>query len=300
MLSLIHYVACRPWAISADLATHVHGMLLKEGIPALRHLAALKGMVHSPEIEASRSAPKREAGMVGVVQVVGSVTQREQVINSELTRSTDDVAREVTALASEPRVDAIVIELDTPGGEVFGVPEAFAAIRAAAKQKPVVAHANSIAASAGYYLGAAADEFFVNPSGQVGSIGVFALHVDLSKWLESEGEKWTFISAGKFKVEGNPAEPLSDEARASLQAEVNRYYDMFVRDVARGRKVSVEKVRGGFGEGRMLTAKAALEEGMVDSIGTLDEAIARAAQLGRSSRENSGSRASSAALLGSL
>jgi len=300
MLSPIHCVACRPWAISADLAAHVHGLLLKEGTPALRHLAAVKSIVHSREIESSRNAPKRDDSIVAVVQVIGTLTRQAHVINSELTRSTDDIAHEVTTFAAEPSVEAIVLELDTPGGEVFGMPEAFAAIRAAARQKPVIASVNSIAASGGYYLGAAADELFVNPSGRVGSIGVFALHVDQSKWLESEGEKWAFISAGKHGAEGNTSQPLSDEASASLQIAVDRYYEMFVRDVARGREVSVEKVRTGFGDGRMLTAKAAREEGMIDGIGTLDDAIARAAQLGQARRDSSGARVSSAALLGSL
>lgn len=300
MLSAIHCVACRPWAISADLAGHVHGMLLKEGIPALRHLAAVKSIVHSREIENSRIAPKRDVGMVAVVQAVGTLTRHAHVINSELTRSTDEIAHEVTTFAAEPSVEAIVLELDTPGGEVFGLPEAFIAIRAAARQKPVIAYANSLAASGGYYLGAAADELFVNPSGQVGSIGVFALYVDQSKWLDSDGEQWAFIAAGKHQMEGRPAQTLGDEARASLEIDVNRYYDLFVRDVARGREVSLETVRAGFGGGRMLAAKAAREKRMVDTIGTLDDAIARAAQLGRARRVSSGSRANVAALRGSL
>jgi signal peptide peptidase SppA len=300
MLSPIYCVACRPWAIAADLAAHVHGMLLKEGTPALRHLAAVKSIVHSREIENSRSAPKRDTAMVAVVQAVGTLTRQAHVINSELTRSTAEIAHEVTTFAAEPHVEGIVLELDTPGGEVLGMPEAFVAIRAAARQKPVIAYANSIAASGGYYLGAAADEFFVNPSGRVGSIGVFALHVDRSRWLDSEVEKWTFLAAGHDGTAASPTPLPSDEESASLQIEVDRYYDMFVHDVARRREVSLEKVRTGFGGGRMLTAKAALGKRMVDAIGSLDEAIARAAQLGRARRESSGSRASSVAPRGSL
>ena len=292
MLSQIQCVASRPWAISADLAAQVRGMLCKEGISALRHLALVKRMVHSPQIENSRSNPRRETGIVAVVQAVGTLTPQVHVIYSEVTRSTADIAHEMTTFAAEPDVDAIVLELDTLGGEVFGASEAFAAIREAARHKPVIASANSVAASAGYYLGAAADEFFVDPSGQVGSIGVFALYVDLSKWQESD-EGWAFIAASEAASAARSTRaPLlkEDQSRASLQLEVDRYYDLFVRDVARGREVPVERVLTGFGAGRLVAADAALAEGMVDRIGTLDEAIARAAELGRARRESSGSR----------
>jgi len=289
MLSQIQCVASRPWAISADLAAQVHEMLRKEGIPALRHLAAVKRMVHSPQIERSRSNPRPETNIVAVVQAVGTLAPQVHAIYSEVTRSTADIAHEMTTFAAEPDVDAIVLELDTLGGEVLGASEAFAAIRAAARHKPVVASANSVAASAGYYLGAAADEFFVDPSGQIGSIGVYALHVDLSKWQESE-EEWAFIAAGEHAVQGARAERLIDRSRASLQLEVDRYYEQFVRDVARGREVPVDRVLTGFGGGRLVPAEAALAEGMVDRIGTLDDAIARAAELGRARRESSGSR----------
>jgi signal peptide peptidase SppA len=220
---------------------------------------------------------------VAVVRIVGTLTQRGDMINSVSTRSTDAVAAEVREAAGAQQVDAIVLEIDSPGGEVFGVPEAWQAIREATRQKPVVAVANSFAASAAYYLASAADEIWVTPSGQVGSVGVYALHVDESAALEAMGEKWTFVSAGKYKVEGNPAEPLSEEGQETLQTTVNHYYDMFTRDVARGRgrEIGVDAVRRGFGEGRMVLARPAVEERMADEIGTLDDAIRRAAQLGR-------------------
>jgi len=290
MLSLINHVAGRPWAIHGEVATQVRGLVAREGLGALRHLAELKADLHTFDAGESMSAQaarqsrsgSRAVG-VAVVPVIGTLTQRGDVINSVSTRSTDGVAAEVRAAAADPQADAIVLDVDSPGGEVFGVPEAFAAIREATKIKPVVAVANSFAASAAYYLASAADEIWVTPSGQVGSIGVYALHVDASAALEAAGEKWTFISAGKFKVEGNPAAELGEEAQASMQDMVDRYYDMFTRDVARGRgrEIGVDAVRRGFGEGRMVLAKPAIDERMADEIGTLDDAIRRASQLGQ-------------------
>lgn len=291
MLSLITAVAGRPWAIRADIAYQVRGIVAKEGFAGLRQLAQLKAGIHAyddePRPHAARGVRAAQpGGTIAVIPVIGTLTQRVEIINSVATRSTAEVAEEVRAAAAEPKVDAIVMEFDTPGGEVFGVPEAWAMVREAARQKPVVAHANSIAASAGLYLASAASEFVVTPSGSVGSLGVYALHVDFSKWLEGEGEAWSFIVAEEspFKAEGNPAEPLSDEARAVLQKDVDRYMSMFVRDVARGRGVSREAVRADFGKGRMLSPEEAVAVKMADGVGTFDQAIERAAQLGREKR----------------
>ena len=173
---------------------------------------------------------------------------------------------------------------DTPGGMVEGTTEFAAEVRRAREQKPVVAVANFVAASAGYWIAASATEVVAAPSAKVGSIGVFALHADRSKALEAEGVTRTVISAGKHKVEGNELGPLSDEARATAQARVDEAYGQFVADVATGRGVSVSAVRDGFGEGKIVSANDALKLGMVDRIATLDETIARLTGQGKQSR----------------
>lgn len=288
MKSLIEVVVGRPWAIRADLAAHVHQLVLREGIAGLRHLAMLKAEGHALAAEmAGRRSERGPGATVGVVPVIGVLTQRGDVINSSETRSTASVADEVQALVADPKVDAVVMEVDSPGGEVYGVPEAWQAIHAAAKVKPVVAHSNSQMASAALYLGAAATELWVTPSGEAGSVGVYALHVDESKAVEAEGVAIEFIVADEspYKVEGNPFEPLSNDAREQMRKMVNRYMGMFVRDLAKGRGVSVEHVRQHFGKGRMLGPQEAVSVKMADQVGTLEHAIRRAAQLGRERRE---------------
>jgi len=283
MLSLIHAVAGRPWAIRAEIAFHVRGMIAKEGIAGLRHLAELKEEIHSRDGRMAGPAGRPAGGStVAVVPVIGTLTQRVQAIGSVgETRSTADVAAEVRAAALEPSVDGIVLEVDSPGGEVFGVPEAWASIRESAKMKPVVAHANSVAASAALYLASAAREIWVTPSGLVGSVGVYSLHIDASKALDQMGEAWDFIVASKspYKIEGNPAGPLTGEARAHAQDRVDEYMGMFLRDLAKGRGVSEKHVEGNFGGGRMLGAAEAVAVRMADYVGTFDQAIKRAAQL---------------------
>ena len=169
----------------------------------------------------------------------------------------------------------IVFDVDSPGGEVEGVPELAEEIGKSRGQKKTIAVANSVAASAAYWLAAPPGELVVIPSGQVGSIGVFVAHEDVSKQLDAAGVKVSLISAGKFKVDGNPYEPLSDSAREDLQGKVDSFYGMFVKSVARGRGVSQASVREGFGQGRMVMAADAVDSKMADRIATMDETIAR-------------------------
>lgn len=178
------------------------------------------------------------------------------------------------ALADDS-VSAILLDVDSPGGSVDLIPELAAEIRAARGRKPIVAAANPRAASAAYWLAAQADEIVLTKSGDVGSIGVFAAHEDVTKMQERLGIKTTLISAGKYKTEGSPFQELGEEAKAAIQARVDEAYSMFVSDVAKGRRVSVDAVRSDFGEGRMVTASQALKTGMVDRIETIDQTVAR-------------------------
>jgi ClpP class serine protease len=128
-------------------------------------------------------------------------------------------------------------------------------------------------ASAAYYIGSSASEIVVTPSGLIGAIGVYSMHEDHSQELADSGIKVSLIAAGKYKFEDNPFIPLTDEARAAIQERVDAYYALFTRDVAKGRGVSIDAVRNGFGEGRVVDAKQAVALGMADRIATLDEVI---------------------------
>ena len=143
--------------------------------------------------------------------------------------------------------------------------------------------ADSMSASAAYWLLSQCGEAYVTPGGMVGSIGVYTAHENVAKALESEGIEITLISAGKYKVEGNPFQPLGDEARAETQAQIDTYYRMFTSAVAKGRGVPVDQVRSGMGEGRMLLAEAAQKAGMVDGVATFGEVVARMRKTSRSS-----------------
>jgi capsid assembly protease len=181
------------------------------------------------------------------------------------------------AAAVNPDVGAIVLDVDSPGGLVDQIPETAAQIRAVKAQKPVVAVANTQADSAAYWLASQADEIVVTPSGEVGSIGVYNLHRDLSGAHAMQGVVPTLISAGKYKVEGNPYQALDDGARDAIQSDVDDYYGMFTADVARGRGVDQSDVQNGYGEGRSLHAKQAVRAGLADRVDTLESTVRRVA-----------------------
>lgn len=203
--------------------------------------------------------------------------------------SLDTFRRSFRNAMGDSEVGTVVLDVDSPGGLVDLVPETAAEIRKARESKKIVAVSNPLTASAAYWLASQADEIVVTPSGESGSIGVYATHQDISGALDKAGIKPTLISAGKYKVEGNPYEPLDEEAQQAIQDSVDEYYGMFVKDVAAGRGVKVSEVKAGYGEGRTLTAGKALEANLVDRVDTLESTVARLT--GRRESESSGSQA---------
>jgi signal peptide peptidase SppA len=207
----------------------------------------------------------RVAGRVAVISMYGVLGRG----------SLNEFTTSLRNALSNPGVSSIVFDMDSPGGGVDGVPELASEIYNARGRKKMVAVANCTAASAAYWIASAANEVSVTPSGQVGSIGVLAMHEDISKALEAEGVNVSLISAGKYKTEGSPYGPLSSDARAHLQSQVDEFNGMFVRDVARGRNVTSSRASNGFGEGRMVLSSAAVRAGMADRVETLDQTLAR-------------------------
>ena len=270
---ILRAVAMTPWAIQPEKLAEICELL------ALR----ASGMTFTAEeIQARIGSATRptsaRAGSVAVLPLFGTIAHRMNMMTAMSGgTSTEAFASEFRQLVADETVGAILIDVDSPGGAVNGVPELFEEIYRARGRKPIVAHANALAASGAYWIASAADEIVVTPSGMVGSIGVITAHEDISAALEQQGRRITLITAGKHKGEGNPYAPLSDEDRAAVQARVDEFYGMFVKAVARGRGRRVEEVRSGFGEGRVVGAREALAMGMVDRVETMTETLARLA-----------------------
>ena len=238
-----------------------------------------KSIVKAEILDASPvngSAPSMGGSKVAVLPIHGTIAHRMNMMNSISGGvSTEAVGRQFESLVEAPNVGTIILDIDSPGGAVSGVEELSSQIFAARDKVHIVASANSLAASAAYWLGSQAHEFVVTPSGEVGSIGVIAVHESVFRAKEEEGRDITVIKAGKFKADTSPLEPLSDEAQAFIQERLDERYDVFVSAVSQGRNVSKQTVINKFGEGRTVGAKSALSKGMVDGIETLDETIAR-------------------------
>jgi signal peptide peptidase SppA len=224
---------------------------------------------------ASRSG---RAGQVAVIPVTGIIAHRMNLISQVSGAggtSIEKLKAQLREALGNVQCKAIVLDVDSPGGSVDCVPELASEIYGARKQKPIIAVCNSMACSAAYWLASAAGEVVCTPSGQCGSIGVYMLTQDQSEALKNEGIKITIIKAGKYKAEGHPAEPLSDDARSFLQSQVDDVYAMFVKAVAQQRGVSQTAVREGMGQGRSLLAKAAVKQNLVDRVDTLDSVLTR-------------------------
>lgn len=235
----------------------------------------------APPIRTKLEAPKaiRAIASGKKVGVIGVYGPTQQHTTSELLKaggtSLDFVSAAFSRLMDDPAIGAIVLHMDTPGGESFGVQELSDKIHAARGAKPSYMMADSMACSAGQWYGSACSMCCCTPGGIVGSVGVFVLHVDQSKMLEEEGIKVTLISAGKYKTELNPFEPLSEDAQANQQRYVDSLYRDFVAALARNRGTTVDDVRKSYGQGRVMMADEAAASGLIDRVLTMEELISK-------------------------
>lgn len=272
---LIAAIAREPWAIDP-----LKGWSIFHEFIAFR---AAGGMLTEDERAAKIGTQqarniRERSGSLAMIPLHGVMSQRANMMGDVSTprgASADLVGRRVDAAVADDSVKAIILHVDSPGGSVYGVRELAAKVTAAKARKPVIAQVDSVAASAAYWVATQATELVITPGGDVGSIGIYTVHEDISSFLDAQGVKETMIHAGKYKVEANPYEPLGDEARAHLQERVDGAYRDFVAAVASGRSTTSEAVQKHYGQGRVVDARTALSAGMVDRIATFDETQAR-------------------------
>lgn len=223
-----------------------------------------------------RSRPYAIAGGVAVVPMIGGLVARAGKMQPDSTelRSYARVISDLRTAMDDDAVRAVVLDIDSPGGEANGALEAAAAIRGMRGTKPIIAAVNHAAFSAAYALASAADRIVIPQSGGVGSIGVVCAHLDVTKADAKAGMTWTFVHAGERKLDGNPHVPLSDRARDTMQALVESTYAQFVAAVVAGRRMTAQAVRDT--EAGVFFGQAAVDIGLADRIGTFEEAMAEA------------------------
>ncbi len=258
------------WAIEPDklreiqaiYATHLRGE--KIDIPALE---ARLGRPLSSEQQQYTVEP----GGVAVLRMSGIIAPKANLfmqVSGGL--STQMATKQLESAVADQRVRSIVLAIDSPGGNVIGTPEMAAAVREMSAIKPIVTHSDGALASAAYWIGSAANAVYLSgPTVQAGSIGVV---IDRA-YNPASSVREESIVAGRYKRLTKSNEPLSDEARAIVQADVDYVYSLFVDQVAAFRDTTSDQVLERMADGRVFRGQQAIDAGLVDGVSTLDALV---------------------------
>lgn len=261
-----------PWAITRPMLAVIAGILAQR----------ISGIETSPEaIQAAlvnrKNLPQPRAGSVAIIPVYGVIAPRANLM-SEMSGGTtfEKLSGQLREVMGNAAVKTVVLDIDSPGGNVAGASEFAREVMRARAKKPIVAQIQYTGASAAYWLASAATEIVAAPSASIGSVGVYTSHDDISEALAALGVKRTYIAAGDGKVEGNETEPLSTAALSRLSAIVETAYARMVGDIVKGRGQGLtEAVVRDEWKAHTYSARDAKTNGMIDAIGTLDETLAR-------------------------
>lgn len=229
----------------------------------------------------SRQDPGK--GKIAVVPVTGVITSFSSggLLGSGSESMVDRVRRQLRQAVDDENVKAIVLGINSPGGEVTASDHLYQAVLEAAAAKPVVAHFDSVAASGGYYLACGATSIVASETGITGSIGVIIQSLNYADLFDKAGLEMLTFASGEFKDTLSGARPMREDERAYIKGIVNDMYERFVNVVAEGRDLPLGRVRSEIADGRIFTGAQALELKLVDATGTIEEAYAEARRLAR-------------------
>jgi protease IV len=203
---------------------------------------------------------------VGVVPIEGIIGDAGEIID------------QINEFADNKSIRAVVLRIDTPGGEVVPAQEIYRAVLELRKKKKVVVSMGSVAASGGYLIAVAADRIVANPGTITGSISAVMHYANVEELLKKVGVWSSAIKSGKFKDIGSPVREMTAEERSLIQGIVDDIYDQFVRTVSENRKIPLSKIVR-LADGRVFTGRQAKELGLIDDLGGLQDAILLAGRL---------------------
>ena len=213
---------------------------------------------------------------IAVIYAQGSINSGDgnnETIGSETTSKAIRKARK------NDKIKAIVLRVNSPGGSALASETILREMDLAKKVKPVVVSMGDVAASGGYYIACKADTIVANPTTITGSIGVFGVLMNLEKMMTNKlGITTDRVKTNQFADLASPTRALSESERAIIQNQVELIYDKFISNVSEGRNMSKEEVDA-IGQGRVWTGKDAIELGLVDVLGGMEDAIAIAADM---------------------
>jgi capsid assembly protease len=262
------WVLAHRWAIIPEMLSSIISIASREiGVEDFRQAIATKD---SQELPGTRRTDIRDG--IAIIPVTGPIFPRANIFTAiSGGTSIQTLAKDFTVALNDPRVEGIVFNMDTPGGEVTGVNEFAAIIRAGRSVKPITAYGYGLVASAGYWIASAAGRIVVDATAEVGSIGVVTAYTD-----EREKDKKSGVSTIEIVSSVSPnkrPDPATDTGRAYIQGIVDDLASVFVTTVANNRGVSEEKVLKDFGQGGVMIGSKAVKAGLVDAVGSFEAVL---------------------------
>lgn len=220
----------------------------------------------------------KEKNRIAVVYAIGDITSGE---GDDQTIGSDRIAAAIRSARLNKEVKAIVLRVNSPGGSALASDIIWREVLLAKGEKPVVVSMGNLAASGGYYIAAAADSIFAAPNTLTGSIGVFGMIPNFEGFFKNKtGITFDRVTTGKYADLLNTNRPMTADEEAIVQQMINRIYEDFIKVVADGRGLSTDSVHA-MAQGRVYTGAQALEIGLVDKLGDLEDAIACAARMAK-------------------
>ncbi|WP_457923732.1 S49 family peptidase [Wolbachia endosymbiont of Muscidifurax uniraptor] len=239
--------------------------------PRSFELLSLNNQKH-PTFKNIKHSIKSNVERTAIIPIYGILTKKPGAFDKMLgMTSYEQIEEQITQSLADSGIETILLDIDSPGGEVNGIFDLADFIYSARGKKRIIAIANDDAYSAAYAIASSAEKVFVSRTSGVGSIGVIASHIDQSRFDEKQGIKYTTIFAGSRKNDLNPHEPMTSESLGSLQKEVDRLYEMFVQLIARNRNLSIQAIKST--EAGLYFGEKAVEIGLADGVTTFFEFI---------------------------
>jgi signal peptide peptidase SppA len=273
-------VLTAPWAIIPEKLLEIQNIYFTHLRGEKIDIKAIEAQIGKPLDNKKKTYEVQEG--IAVIPIEGVLAKRANLfMRISGGTSMQLLEKDIDEAMADPDVKSLLFLIDSPGGTVDGTQELANHIYGLRGKKPMTSYAESLMGSAAYWIGSSADEIVMSgDTTQVGSIGVVATHVDVSKAEESAGIKTTEIIAGKYKRIASSYAPLSDEGRAVIQDIVDHLYSVFVTGVVQNRGASEDKVLTDMADGRIFLGQKAIKAGLVDRIETLDQTIGRMSKRG--------------------
>jgi protease-4 len=232
----------------------------------------------APRFEETTVQDGRGPGKIAQIALRGLITSSESGAIGET--MVDDIKIQLHQAAMDNDVKAIVLYVDSPGGEVTASDMIYEAVCRARARKPVVVYMGSLAASGGYYVSCGGSYLIADDTSLTGSIGVIIETLNYQSLLGKVGLESIVFKSGKFKDMLSGARPMTADEEAYVQSLVMQTYGKFVGIVARERKLPEEELRNGIADGRVISGRDALNDKLIDGLGQIEDAYDKARELG--------------------